>query len=102
MSEGAQAANRFASRLDEGGIERAVADVRSWARRNPGGFLLGAAVAGFVAGRLARNLSSDNGTSGNRAPSPYLEDANSFGPRESAALGGASQEFAPSGVGALE
>ena len=35
-----------------------MADARSWARRNPGGFLLGAAFAGFVAGRVARNFSS--------------------------------------------
>jgi vacuolar-type H+-ATPase subunit H len=63
VREGAQAAERFASKLDEGGVDRMMADVRSWARRNPGGFLLGAAVAGFVAGRVARNLSGNDNTS---------------------------------------
>jgi hypothetical protein len=36
-----------------------MADLRSWARRQPGAFLLGSLAAGFVAGRLVRNLSSD-------------------------------------------
>lgn len=58
VREGAQATRRLASHIDEGGIDRVMADVRSWARRNPGGFLLGAAFAGFVVGRVARNLSS--------------------------------------------
>jgi hypothetical protein len=102
MSEGAQVADRFASQLDEGGVERAVAEVRSWARRNPGGFLLGAAVAGFVAGRLARNLSSANGTSDSATPSPYGEATDAVGPRETAALGRASQDLAPTGLGARE
>jgi hypothetical protein len=59
VRESAQAADRMAQRLDEGGVEAVLADVRTWARRNPGGFLLGAAVAGFVVGRAARNLTSD-------------------------------------------
>jgi len=57
MREGAHAAERLASRLDEGGVDRVAADIRSWARRNPGGFLLGAGVVGFAMGRLARNMS---------------------------------------------
>jgi hypothetical protein len=56
VRESARAAERLASHLDAGGLDRAMADVRSYARRNPGGFLLGAAVAGFVLGRVARNL----------------------------------------------
>lgn len=43
---------RTASRLDEGGIQGVVQDVESYARRHPGQFLLGAAAAGFVVGRL--------------------------------------------------
>jgi len=58
--EGANAADRFATRLDQGGVDRVVGDVRSWARRNPGGFLLGAGFFGFMAGRVARNLSAAN------------------------------------------
>jgi hypothetical protein len=100
MSEGAQIADRFASRLDAGGVERAVAEVRSWARRNPGGFLLGAAVAGVVAGRLARNLSSDDGASGDAVRSPHDETADALGPRETTALGRASHDLAPTGFGA--
>jgi hypothetical protein len=65
VREGAQAAERIASRLDEGGVESIMADFRTWARRNPGGFLLGGAVAGFLVGRAARNFTSNGGTSTN-------------------------------------
>jgi hypothetical protein len=56
VREGANAAERFASHLDDGGVQRVVGDLRGWARRNPGGFLLGAGVAGFLIGRIARNV----------------------------------------------
>jgi hypothetical protein len=73
VREGAQAADRLASHLDEGGLDRVMADVRTWARRNPGGFLLGAAVAGFVAGRLARNLAGDGASTGTATATPAFE-----------------------------
>jgi len=60
VREGANAAERLASRLDEGGVDRVLADVRSFARRSPGAFLFGAAAAGFFAGRIMRNFSSDS------------------------------------------
>jgi hypothetical protein len=60
--EGARAAEQLASRLEQG-ADTVLADVRSWARRNPGGFLLGAAVGGFLIGRVVRNLPSANGRS---------------------------------------
>ena len=63
VREGAQATDRLASRIEDGGVDAVLAQVRTWARQNPGGFLLGATVAGFVAGRLARNMSGD-GTGG--------------------------------------
>jgi len=55
--EGANAADRVAGRLDEAGMDGLFADVRSWARRNPGAFVFGAVAAGFVAGRIVRNAS---------------------------------------------
>jgi len=68
VREGANAAERFASRLDQGGVDSVVGDVRGWARRNPGGFLLGAGVVGFMAGRVARNLSA--ASRGGEGPAP--------------------------------
>jgi hypothetical protein len=59
VREGANATERLASRLDESGIDGVMADMRSWARRRPGAFLFGAVAAGFVTGRVVRNLSSD-------------------------------------------
>lgn len=57
--EGANAAEKLATRLDQGGLDAIMADLRSWARRQPGTFLLGALAAGFVTGRLVRNLAGD-------------------------------------------
>lgn len=73
--EGAQAAERLASRL-ELGADAVLSDVRSWARRNPGGFLLGAAVGGFLLGRVVRNRPA-NGNG--RTPSRDWKDANGAG-----------------------
>ena len=58
VREGADAAERLAGKLEDGGIEGALAEVRSFARRSPGVFRLGAAAAGFAAGRLIRNFSA--------------------------------------------
>ena len=57
VREGANATERLASRLDQGGVDAVMADARSFARRKPGAFLLGAVTVGFLTGRLARNLS---------------------------------------------
>jgi hypothetical protein len=90
--EGANAAERLASRLDDGGVDAVMADIRSWARRRPGSFLLGAAVTGFVAGRLVRHLTDDQGNStpeqgnGFRAMQAGSEPASFEPPRENAAF----------------
>jgi hypothetical protein len=87
--EGARAAEKLASRLEQG-ADTVMADIRSWARRNPGGFLLGAAVGGFLIGRVVRNLpSSSSGPSwsaaGNGSTSdPALPPAMPAGPIDGA------------------
>ena len=55
VSEAADRANRLAARLDSGGIEAVAADVKQFARRRPGVFLIGAFGLGIVAGRTLRN-----------------------------------------------
>lgn len=94
VREGATAADRVAGRIDAGGVDAVLADIRSFARRNPGAFLFGAAAAGFLAGRLIRNYSQDTmqsndseygyGYAGGSAemPLPYDElGTSSMGPR---------------------
>ena len=44
----------FADRLEQGGPQALFTDVAAFARRRPGLFLLGAAGAGFVIGRVVR------------------------------------------------
>jgi hypothetical protein len=94
VGEGAQAAERFASKIDEGGVDRVMADVRSWARRNPGGFLLGAAVAGFVAGRVARNFGGGN-QNGETQGTQYVPSTSGYAPEYPPVVG-------PTGAGVLE
>ncbi len=45
----------LATRLDEGGIDGVLSDVSRFAQRRPGLFLVAAAGAGFLAGRLVRS-----------------------------------------------
>jgi F0F1-type ATP synthase membrane subunit b/b' len=47
-----------AGRLDRDGVDGLLDDVRSYARRRPGMFLLAAGAAGFLIGRVARSASS--------------------------------------------
>jgi hypothetical protein len=53
-SQLASTAQRAASRLDEGGLDAMVADVKRFARNRPGVFIAAAVGAGFVAGRLIK------------------------------------------------
>lgn len=62
----------FAQRIDQRGFDGLVDDVQRFAREKPGLFLLGAGVAGFVAGRLLRGATggdeanATNGKTGTR------------------------------------
>lgn len=53
--------DRLASRLEHGGSQVLLSDVRRFARRRPGVFLAGALGAGFVVGRLLRNGAMSSG-----------------------------------------
>ncbi|MCW2866446.1 MAG: hypothetical protein JWR20_634 [Marmoricola sp.] len=59
-------ARTLASHLDDREPQELLEDVRRFARRRPGAFLLGAVAAGVVAGRLTRGAKAakDGGTSG--------------------------------------
>jgi hypothetical protein len=52
-----------AGKLEERGFEGVLDDLQRFARRRPGVFLMGAAVAGFGVGRLLRGASAGNSTS---------------------------------------
>jgi hypothetical protein len=61
-----------ADRLESGGLEGALSDLQSFARRRPGVFLLGAVAAGFAVGRLARGAQAANGDGGRGSGSASL------------------------------
>ena len=54
--QAASSVHRMAQTLDEKGPSGVVADVKTFARKRPGLFVLGALGAGVVAGRLIRSL----------------------------------------------
>lgn len=66
----AEQARLFADYLDDHGPQEILADVRSFARRRPGAFLLLAGVAGVVAGRVFRGVAEgDSPSSSSDTPS---------------------------------
>jgi hypothetical protein len=80
--QAASSAHRMADKLDQGGLDGVIADVKQFARRRPGVFIAGALGAGLLAGRLFRSMDTqavmqaakptgDQGTeSGNGQPQP--------------------------------
>lgn len=53
-----------ARRLDQGGVDGALDEIRTFARRHPGAFLAGSAASGFAVARVLRHASAPNGSSG--------------------------------------
>ena len=83
--QAAERTQQVASRLRDGGLDDAMAQIRSVGRNRPGLFLLGAFGAGLVAGRVARNMAQDasggsgNGSAGNRQPATAREAGTAAG-----------------------
>ena len=75
--QGAERARALSLRLDGRDPSDLLDEVRSFARRRPGMFMLGALAAGVVVGRLVRGAKQGSGTSDTYAPptntpSPYI------------------------------
>lgn len=58
----------LSQRVESGGFDGVVRDVRRFARRRPGAFLLGAAAAGFAVGRIVRSSTGNADDNANGAP----------------------------------
>ena len=77
-----------AERVERGGFDGVVRDVRRYARQRPGTFLLGAAVLGFATGRVLRagaQATQANGTSSPDATIPAVPQAATTASMEPAA-----------------
>ncbi|NJC10585.1 hypothetical protein F4558_000411 [Micromonospora profundi] len=61
-----------------------INEVRDYARRNPGTFLVGAAVLGVLAGRLTRGISAGNDDTGNGSAS--YRGAGAYDPEQTAVI----------------
>jgi len=81
LQQGAGMVENFASKLQNREPAELLDEVRSFARRKPGLFLLGAAAAGVLAGRMTRGVTaahsdsgpSTSGTAGYRTQSNYVD-----------------------------
>ncbi|GAA1531950.1 hypothetical protein GCM10009730_46560 [Streptomyces albidochromogenes] len=67
VTQAAQGGHRAADYLDSHGLSGVVDDVRGFARRRPGAFLGGAALAGLAVGRLAKAGKAHAGGDGGHA-----------------------------------
>lgn len=80
-----------ASHLEERGFDGTVEDLRHFARRRPGLFLLGAAASGFAVSRLGRGLQSEQQPSSaptsstSSSSAPASSTPTSWAPRDDAA-----------------
>lgn len=70
--QAAERTQQFATWLDQRDSGGILDDAREFARRRPGAFLLGAALAGVAAGRLTRGIA---GAAGDSAPAPVRPTA---------------------------
>lgn len=66
--QGSQTSDQVAKFLAEREPSQLVEEIRCFARRRPGAFLLGAAMAGVVAGRLTRGVKSASSEDAQEAP----------------------------------
>ncbi|WP_141746841.1 hypothetical protein [Streptomyces agglomeratus] len=64
VAQAADGGHRAADYLDKNGLGGVVDDVRGFARRKPGVFLGGAALAGLAVGRLAKAGKAQSGSNG--------------------------------------
>src|SRR3954469_12784187 len=83
LQQGAGMVENFASKLQNREPAELLDEVRSFARRKPGLFLLGAAAAGVLAGRMTRGVTaahSDSSSSSNgfRGQSNYVDPTPSY------------------------
>lgn len=82
----ADAAGRYADRVDELGFEGIVRETSRYARRRPGAFLLMAAGAGLAAGRLGRGA-KDASSNASSATGSHTDDADALPAQTSAPAG---------------
>lgn len=62
LQEAGQRISSLADYAERTGPQGIVEDLRSYARRNPGSFLIGAAIAGLVSGRVVKGISAGKGS----------------------------------------
>lgn len=78
--QAAQKASGLADWLENREPGQLIDEARTYARRHPGGFLLGAAVAGVVAGRLTRGLKASHDQQTSSTTGPYGRPVGSVTP----------------------
>lgn len=104
LQQGAGMVETFAGKLQTREPAELLDEIRSFARRKPGMFLLGAAAAGIVAGRLTRGVqaahsdSSGTGTAGFRGQTNYVDPAPTYSDVPATADYTTGSEFSSAGT----
>lgn len=70
LDDASSSLDRLAATVEQRGFEGILEDVQQFARRRPGTFLAGAAVAGFLAGRLLRSTKDERDDEEQRSRDP--------------------------------
>ncbi|GAA3019413.1 hypothetical protein [Streptomyces fulvorobeus] len=87
---------RVAAHLESRGPEGLMGDLQEFARRRPGAFLAGAALAGFAVARIGKGIKSADSGGGSGTPSPGGTDrAQAPGPPYAYEAGGPGDRHAP-------
>lgn len=68
MTEAGQRLQSFSDYVERVGPQGVMEDVRRYARRNPGTFVLGAALAGLVSGRVTKGIKASQDFSSSSTP----------------------------------
>jgi hypothetical protein len=99
VQEAGDRVGSWADRLDRGGLDAALHDLSSYARRRPGTFLLGAMAGGFLAGRTLRTVQQ---VVGDASSQPSSTGPATAVPGQTGALGTTGGLGAAGGLGTTE
>jgi len=90
---------KLADRLESRGVDGSLDDLRGYARRRPGRFLFGAFAAGFLIGRVVRNVDAPSLDTATEDPD---EDRASAGEIPTREPGQHQEQMAPSAIAATD
>jgi hypothetical protein len=102
LSEAGSRLQSLADYVERVGPDGLVRDARSYARRNPGTFLLGAALAGLVSGRIMKGISAGSAAGSNGKTAQSFTPSTPVGTAAGDPLSGISEPGIGTSAGYVE